>query len=341
MFGDVFELTRSASGWTETVLHGFADVSDGIDPMGPLVWDEKGTLLGVTEQGGAMNAGTVFELSPASGGVWTKSTLYAFSGGTGGGGPVGLIRDGKGNLYGITLYGGGGSCNCGTVFELKYSKGSWTEIVLYSFLGIPDGRVPIGLGFDNAGNLYGTTEGGGIYGAGTVFQMKHLGRHWKESVLHGFTGGADGYLPVAGVIVNQAGNLYGTTIEGGGQGCQDGCGLVFELKHMSDGKWDELVLHRFRDNGHEGIYPSAAVIFDSKGNLYGTTYGGGTYGNGTAFELMQNFDGTWIETVIETFIGPSRGSQPNALTPGSDGNLYGSAYSGGAYGAGLVFQLSP
>lgn len=340
--GNVFELTSSGSGWTETILYGFTGPpNDGSDPTGLLVWDENGNLFGVTGGGGASNAGTVFELSPASGGGWTESTLYAFSGGSDGGYPAGLIPDGKGNLYGITHSGGNASCNCGVVFELKQSKGSWIEIVLHSFPGLPDGLGPIGLAFDNAGNLYGTTLLGGAYNAGSVFQMRHLGRHWKESVVHSFTGGADGYLPLAGVIVDQTGNLYGTTNEGGGEGCQNGCGLVFKLKHMSNGKWKELVLHRFKDNGHEGIYPGAALIFDNKGNLYGTTLGGGAYGNGTAFELMQNFDGTWVQTVIETFIDRSRGSMPNALVLGQDGYLYGSTYDGGAYDVGLVFQLSP
>jgi uncharacterized repeat protein (TIGR03803 family) len=341
IYGNVFELTPSASGWTETVIHAFADPSDGINPVGPLVRDDKGNLFGATVQGGGSNAGTVFELSPTSDGGWTKSTIYVFSGGSDGAYPSGVISDGRGNIYGTTDNGGDTSCSCGVVFELMHSKGSWTEIVLHSFLGIPDGKVPVGLVFDNVVGLYGTTEGGGLYGGGTVFQLAHLNHRWKESILHSFTGGADGYLPVAGVIVDQAGDLYGTTNEGGGDGCQNGCGVVFELKRISNEKWKEVVLHRFKDNGHDGTYPTATLIFDGKGNLYGTTYEGGAYGNGTAFELLESFDGSWVETVIETFISPSRGSQPNSLILGTDGNLYGSAYDGGAYGDGLAFQLSP
>lgn len=337
-YGNVFELTHSGSGWTETVIYGFSDPSDGDEPVGTLVWDEKGNLFGVTQIGGASSGvGTVFELSPASGGGWAKSTLYTFSGGSDGAQPVGLIRDAKGNLYGTALYGGDTSCNCGVVFELKQSKGSWAEIVLHSFLGLADGAIPQGLAFDAAGNICGTTEGGGTYNAGTVFQIKHSGGHWKESVLHSFTGGADGDVPFAGVIVGKAGNLYGTTT-GGGSGNR---GVVFELKHKSNGEWQEQVLHSFKDNGHDGISPSTALIFDNTGNIYGTTSQGGVYGNGTAFELMRNFDGTWIETVIQTFIGPSRGSQPNALVLGNDGHLYGTTYAGGPYNAGLAFQLSP
>jgi len=338
LYGNVFELTRSDSGWTQTVLYGFSDESDGYEPTGSLVWDAKGNLFGVTQGGGALNAGTVFELSPTSGGGWIKSTPYTFTGGSDGGRPISLISDGKGTLYGTTTYGGDGSCSCGTVFELKQSKGSWTETVLHSFLGVPDGSIPIGLTLGQAGNLYGATELGGTYNAGTVFQIKRSGNHWKESVLHNFTGGADGDIPEASVVVDQAGNLYGTTTSGGAGGC--GCGIVFKLEHHSNGKWKEQVLHRFKNNGHDGTAPTTPLIFDSAGNLYGTTYEGGAYGAGIAFELMQNFNGTWIETVIETFIGPSRGSEPNALVLGKDGYLYGSAL-GGVYNAGLVFQLSP
>jgi uncharacterized repeat protein (TIGR03803 family) len=336
--GNVFELTHSGSGWNETVIYGFADESDGYEPTGSLAWDAKGNLFGVTEGGGALNAGTVFELSPSAGGGWTKTTPYTFSGGGDGGHPVSLISDGKGNLYGTTIYGGSGSCSCGTVFKLKESRGSWTETVIHSFLGVPDGSVPVGLTFDQSGNLYGATELGGTYNAGTVFQITRSGNHWKESILHNFTGGADGDIPEASVVVDQLGNLYGTTVSGGAGGC--GCGIVFKLERHSNGKWEERVLHNFKNNGHDGSTPTTALIFDSAGNLYGTTYEGGAYGAGTAFELMQNFNGSWIETVIETFIGPSRGSEPNALVLGNDGYLYGSAL-GGAYNAGVVFQLSP
>jgi len=335
-YGNVFELTHSGSGWTETVIYGFSDSSDGAEPVGTLVWDEKGNLFGVTQLGGDGSVGTVFELSPASGGGWNKSTITTFYGGYYGNQPVGLISDGKGHLYGITLY-GGALCLCGVVFELKQSKGSWTYIVLHQFLGLPDGAIPQGLTLDNAGTLYGTTQSGGAYNAGTVFQIKHSDGHWKESVLHSFTGGADGAFPFAGMIVDQAGNLYGTTTSGG----SGNRGVVFELKHKSNGKWQEQVLHSFKDNGHDGISPSTALIFDNTGNIYGTTSQGGVYGNGTAFELMRNFDGTWIETVIQTFIGPSRGSQPNALVLGNDGHLYGTTYAGGPYNSGLAFQLSP
>jgi uncharacterized repeat protein (TIGR03803 family) len=336
-YGNVFELTHSGSRWIETVIYGFSDPSDGDEPIGTLVWDEKGNLFGVTQLGGASSGvGTVFELSPSSGGGWTKSTLYTFSGGSDGAQPIGLISDGKGNLYGITINGGDTSCSCGVVFELKQSKGSWTETVLHTFLQVPDGSNPQGLTLD-AGSIYGTTEGGGTYNAGTVFQIKHSGGHWKESILHNFTGGADGDIPFAAVVIDRAGDLYGSTA-GGGSGNR---GVVFKLKHKSYGKWEEQVLHSFKDNGHDGISPSTALIVDNTGNLYGTTSQGGAYGAGTAFELMQNFDGTWIETVIETFIGPRGGSQPNALALGNDGYLYGTTYAGGAYNAGLVFQLSP
>jgi len=345
--GTVFELKPSGSGWTETVLYSFGDASDGIIPIGSVLLDEKGNLYGLTQQGGAPGHGTAFELSPNSGGGWTKKTIYAFAGGTDGSFPYGgLISDSTGNLYGFTLAGGTGPCQyygpgCGTVFELKRSHGFWKEVVLFSFPGGAGGQDPGGLTLDESGNLYGTTFQGGSGGAGIVFKLAHSAGRWKESILHAFSGGRDGSAPSGSVTLDHAGNLYGTTSNGSGGGCQYGCGLVYELKPLAKGKRMEVVLHRFTDNSHDGVNPYASLIFDQAGNLFGTTSGGGAYGTGIVFELMQNFDGKWKESVIQNFIGADYGFAPGTLVFGENGYLYGSA-GGGAYGdAGLVFQLSP
>jgi uncharacterized repeat protein (TIGR03803 family) len=343
--GTVFELTRSGRGWTETVLYSFGEASDGIIPIGGLLLDEKGNLCGLTQQGGASGHGTAFELSPHSGGGWTKTTIYAFAGGSDGSFPYGgLISGSQGNLYGFTLSGGSGPCQyygpgCGTVFELRRSHGSWREAVLFSFPGGAGGQSPGGLTLDESGGLYGTTFQGGSSGAGIVFKLTHSGGQWMESILHAFTGGRDGSAP-GSVSLDRSGSLYGTTSSGSGGGCSSGCGLVYELKPIAKGKWKEIVLHRFTDKSHDGVIPYASLIFDQAGNLFGTTSGGGAYGQGIVFELMQNFDGRWIETVIQNFFGVDQGFAPGTLVFGKDGLLYGSA-AGGAYNGGLVFRLSP
>ncbi len=344
--GTVFELAPTGAGWTETVLYSFLNGSDGANPYGPLFLDKEGNLYGVTGGGGASGFGTAFELSPNFGGGWTKTTIYTFAGGSDGSLPFGgLISDHRGHLYGFTLSGGNGSCyggnGCGTVFELKRSQGSWKEVVAFRFPGGDGGSRPAGITLDGSGNLYGASTQGGNAGAGLVFKLSHSAGRWTENVLHAFTGGRDGSSPQAGVVLDGLGNLYGTTVNGSGGGCAGGgCGLVYELKLVGNGKWMELVLHRFTDNAHDGSNPGTPLIFDSKGDLLGATCCGGPYGEGTVFELMQNFDRKWNESVIEDFFSGSYGVSPGALVLGKDGYLYGPA-AGGAYGNGLVFQLTP
>jgi uncharacterized repeat protein (TIGR03803 family) len=344
--GAVFELTPSGSGWTETVLYSFINFDDGVIPIGPVSFDKEGNLYGLAQQGGDLGHGTVFELSPVPSGGWTKKTIYAFAGGSDGTSPNGaLVPDGKGNLYGVTLTGGTGPCQyngpgCGTIFKLKRSHGTWKETVVFRFSGGPGGQAPLGLTLDKAGNFYGTTAEGGSGGVGIVFKLSHSSGQWMESVLHAFTGGSDGSSPNSPLIFDNAGILYGTTTEGSGGGCQYGCGLVYELRPTAKGKWQEMVLHRFEDDGHDGATPYASLIFDPAGNLFGATGQGGPYGMGVVFELMRDFDGKWKESLIQDFIGADYGFGPGTLVLGQDHYLYGSA-GGGAYNLGVVFQLSP
>jgi len=209
--------------------------------------------------------------------------------------PGGLIFDQSGNLYGTTAF--GGAKLQGTVFELiPQSNGGWAAKVLHSFTGGSDGGGPVTtLIFDRAGNLYGTAQLGGIYSAGVVFKLApNQDGSWTESILHSFGAGSDGSLPTDGLVFDQAGNLYSTTLEGGSTFCRDGCGTVFKLAANSDGSWTESLLHRFclLDGCRDGANPFGDLIFDQAGNLYGTTSGGGElsqcYGTGCGlvFQLM-------------------------------------------------------
>jgi uncharacterized repeat protein (TIGR03803 family) len=217
------------------------------------------------------------------------------------------------------------------------------ETVLYSFAGGNDGSSPLaGLIFDKAGNLYGTTLGGGTVtnctlGCGVVFELTPaVGGGWTEKVLHAFTGGRDGSQPQAGLIFDASGNLYGTTSGGGAYGA----GTVFELKPKAGGSWAEKVLHNF-GNGKDGAAPYASVIFDTSGNLYGTTYKGGAYGDGTAFQLVPVGSG-WKEKVLHSFGKGKDGAEPvGSMVFDATGSLYGTTQRGGANKSqGTVFELT-
>ena len=289
--GTVFELTPSmGGGWTEKVLHNFGQGSDGSQPAGGLIFDAAGRLYGTTYFGGSNGYGTVFQLIPSAGGDWTEKVLHSFSG-TDGSNPVygSLTFDAAGNLYGTTY--AGGSYGVGAVFELTPSMGGgWSEKVLHNFGQGSDGSQPVGgLIFDAAGRLYGTTQVGGSFYHGTVFELTpEPGGDWTEKVLHNFSGGADGAVPNVGLIFDAAHNLYGTTDLGGAYGW----GTVFELApspHAVGGGWTAQVLHNF-GQGSDGADPYGTLIFDPAGNLYGVTEYGGAYHfyDGTVFELIHN-----------------------------------------------------
>jgi uncharacterized repeat protein (TIGR03803 family) len=309
---------------TETVLHSFAGgPSDGADARAGLIVDGAGNLYGTTLRGGASDNGVVFKLAPDG----TEMVLHPFAGGDSDGAfPFGgLIADGAGNLYGTTAGGGAGF---GVVFKLAPNG---TETVLYSFTGPPvDGANPLaGLIADGASNLYGTTELGGsaAFGSGVVFKLAPDG---TETVLHSFAGAnSDGAFPEAGLIADGAGNLYGTTSQGG----VSNNGVVFKLAPNGI----ETVLHSFAGGPSDGADARAGLIVDGAGNLYGTTLRGGASDNGVVFKLAP--DGT--ETVLYSFAGVD-GSGPLAgLIADRAGNLYGTTSGGGASGRGVVFKLAP
>src|ERR1017187_2355227 len=300
---------------TEIVLHNFA-VPNGSDPAAGVIRDSAGNLYGTTELGGAAYKGVVYKLDTTG----HETVLHSFTGGADGGYPfAGVIRDSAGNLYGTTTQ--GGYAGSGVVYKLDTAG---HETVLYTFNGTADGGSPIvGVIRDSAGNLYGTALGGPA-GRGVVYKLDITG---QETVLYSFTGGADGGFPEGGVIRDSAGNLYGTT-EGGGTVNQ---GVAYKL----DTTGQETVLYSFT-GGADGGTPQAGVIRDSAGNLYGTTYSGGTANQGVVYKL----DTTGHETVY-SFTGGADGGLPFAGVIGSAGNLYGTAAAGGKYSRGVVFTIRP
>jgi uncharacterized repeat protein (TIGR03803 family) len=253
-----------------------------------------------------------------------------------------LAVDAAGNLYGVTVNGGQSfTCSpyCGTAFELSpNTSGGWTETVIHSFAGGTDVHSPTaGLIFDSAGNLYGTASGGGANSCrcGAVFELTPGSSGWTENILYTFTGGADGAFPSASVMLDSAGNLYGTTTSGG-----NGGGTIFELSN-TDGTLS--VLHTF-GRLQNTYYP---VMLNAAGDLFGTTGVGGGDGLGTVFSLSPASGGSWPLTVVHTFSGGKDGGSPRSgLVMDSSGNLYGSAIGGGNTGCsnqggcGVLFQLS-
>ena len=281
--GTVFELTPTG---TETVLHAFiGEPDDGSGPMAQLIMDAEGNLYGTTSGGGRGERGTVFKLTPNG----IETLLYSFGSQSGDGcGPyAGVIRDKKGNLYGTTA--ACGAYGYGTVFKLTPTG---TETVLYSFNpgNGADGSGPYGgVVMDKKGNLYGTNSGGGAHNSGTVFKLTpgKKGGAWTETVLYSFGSqypSEDGYVPLAGLILDKENNLYGTTAYGGAypQG-NGGGGTVFKLTPAGT----ETILHSFcaQPRCADGSNPWASLIMDKKGNLYGTTFWGGANGYGTVFKI--------------------------------------------------------
>jgi uncharacterized repeat protein (TIGR03803 family) len=332
-------ITPYAAAQDFTILYQFQSSSDGYDPN-DVIRDSAGNLYGTTLAGGTTIFGTVFKLDTSG----KKTILYNFSGGTDGAEPHGaLVMDSNGNLYGTTEFGGNlkvsceGMQGCGVVFKVDASG---YERVLYTFTGGADGGQPLaGLTMDDAGNLYGTTTGGGLpgcnyfaVGCGVVFKLDTSGH---ETVLHSFSGGTDGGAPESPLLRDSAGNLYGMTT-----GVNTSQGTVFKV----DISGKETVLHVF--SGQDGSQPYGTLLRDSNGNLYGTTYGGGdlTQCNGSGCGVVFKLSPTGKEHVLYAFTDGTDGGRPLAgLTRDKHGNLYGTSAVGGqsAYCCGVVFEVSP
>ena len=264
--------------WKETVTYAF-NGNDGLQPSGDLIFDQSGNIYGTTRGGGNSNYGVIYNLTLGGSG-WTESILYApQTRGEGAGPEGGVVFDGSGNLYGV--FGYGGPYGYGAVYELSPSGSSWTEQTVYGFTGGSDGGQPMhGLIMDSSDNLYGTTAQGGGGGGGTVFELTRTSGGWTFSTLYGFSPGCCGG-PSDKLVMDAAGSLYGTTTSDGAYGY----GNVFKVT-PSEGGWTYSSLHDFTgQSGSDGAYPQGGLVFDAKGNLYGTASEGGTYNNGTVFEI--------------------------------------------------------
>jgi len=377
--GAVVATVRAAKGGkgTTQAVWSFSGGLDGSFPSAGLIADASGNLYGTAALDGAGHAGTVFELvRPAIGQTaWTQHTLWAFTGGSDGGQPVGsLIADnsGSGVLYGTTSF--GGVYSAGVVFSLTPSgSGAWTETILWNFTGQADGARPVAaLVQDAGGTLYGTAGSGGASGVGTVFSLRPSGivaGPWRFSAIWSPTGGADGSTPTGSLILDAAGNLYGTTQFGGQVGCGqakysyygapdsqtayalgapyvppggDDCGVVFRLARPVAGDfWTQSVVYSFT-GGLDGANPVAGLLLDKTGKLRGTTpeYGGQPYGSpsnvgfwGNAFVLTPPVQpgGAWSELTTASFDDKSAGIYPRGgLSLAPDGSFYGTNAFGGA-----------
>ena len=335
------------------LLHAFGQNVDTATPAGALIADAQGNLYGISLSGGANGYGTVFELSPPNvpgRGRWIETVLYSFPGGSSGAYPQAPLHiDAQGNLYGVTEQGGG---NLGTVFQLRpptASDPTGSFAVLYAFHDIEDGAHPAA-GLAEAPNqrLYGTTFEGGTYNQGSVYELTPPavpGNAWTETVIHSFSQSVDGVGPMAPLLVDTQGRLYGTTATGPGTAV----GSVFVLSPPTvvGGAWTQSVLHVFTADS-DGSQPVGGLIADAKGNLYGATFGGGSSGFGTVFELSPPAipDAAWIKTTIHSFTvaympGPDGGQPLDGLIMDQQGNLYGTTSQGGPAGHGTVFQLTP
>lgn len=338
--GSVFVLSHKNAGWTLTTLHSLAGGSSARVVFGP-----DGKLYGTTD----LRGGTVFSLAPPStvcktvSCPWTLNVLHSFGGNDGwapGGGD--LIFDHAGNVYGTTAEGGSGvqeyceEYGCGVAYQLSPSNGGWSETSLYAFYTGSTATPFGGVIPDSSGNLYGTTQTGGLAPGywGTVYQLTPSNGSWSQTVLYQFTGQTDGCDPIAGLLADGSGNFFGAT-----WGC--GGGTVFELSQAGS-SWVYKLIYSF--NGNYG--PAASLTMDAAGNLYGTTEGGGAYGYGSVFKLTPS-NGSWTYASLHDFTNGADGRYPSSnVIFDASGNLFGTASEGGTgssceYGCGVVWEITP
>ncbi len=352
-----FTADPSNYGWFAVSLNADSSLALGVYPFTVTATSGNATYI--------MTMAVGLLAPPPQSSAMQSQVIYRFTGLLDGAGPSGpLIADSTGNLYG-TAY-NGGDYGTGVVYELLPSNGGWTEMVLHSFGGGTDGSGPLGpLIFDSAGNIYGVTHNGGTAGYGTVFELMPTNSGWQESVLYSFANRSDGENPSTGVVMDADGNLYGTTQDGGAVGsqyCPTGCGNVFALTH-SGNTWTHTIIHNFlyspdgNDPGGSQI-PGEGLVIDGQGNLYGTTFDGGSWscpertpysggqGCGVIFKMTPS-GGAWQFSLLQSFTNAYDAFVPTGLLLDPSGNLYLTSYGGFATpqcqssSCGNFFQVTP
>jgi uncharacterized repeat protein (TIGR03803 family) len=352
--GVIFKMAYKGSGWVFAPLYQFRGypTGDGANPYGRVIIGADGALYGTTGYGGQnpsgchsallqLGCGTIFKLTPPAtfcrsiSCSWNETQLYVFAtnGGSDGGIPEGEIAfDAAGNLYGSTFTGGQG--DAGTAYKLT-PTGELTTLNSFCLEEFcRDGASPtMGVQLDQSGNVYGTAEAGGTGESGTAFQLVPSGSGWTLNTLYNFSDLGSGQYALTGLIVDQMGNLYGGTSDGSPNP------FVFELS-PSNGSWIFNTLYSF-------AYPSccgvgANLLMDSAGNVYGTTEGNvGEQNYGSVFKLTPS-NGGWTYTDLHDFTGGSDGGIPySSVVLDANGNLYGTASTGGANGDGVVWEITP
>ena len=357
-FGNVYQLAHSGSGWTFSALYGFRGPyeSDGAEPESRPVFGPDGSLYGTTHLGGFgqgciawyNGCGTVYSLGNNSG-TWVEDPLFQFGSANGGYPSYGdVVVDSSGNLYDSSP--ASGNYYNGVVYELTRAD-RWSESILYSFQGAPDGTAPLdGPLLARGGNLYGTASAGGVNGYGAVYELSPSAGGWTETVLYSFTNGNDGGAPASNLVVDRAGDLYGATQTGGTYGG----GTVFQLIPSPAGTWRLNTIYQFRSSALaapvgtqsggcaiQGLGSNRTLTIDSAGNLYGTTSGDVLNPWGSVFKLHPVASIDWSYTPLHSFTGTTDGGVPwgSVILDGS-GNLYGTAALGGANSCGVVFEVT-
>jgi len=331
--GVVFELTKRKSVWRVKPIYDFSD-QDGQPGWGVTL--SGGAMYTVAHyasvQGGP--CGSALQLASKSGVAKVKDTatlMHTYVKSEDGCPTGNLTVDPSGNVFGVTQ--DGGANGWGSIVEFVPSKTGWTEQVLYSFTGGSDGGAPYSeLVRDSAGNFYGTASACASDCVGTAFELSPSESGWTYHVLHSFTGGNDSGQPVAAMVFDAGGNLYGAT---SGWGSNSG-GTVFELS-PSGGAWTFSTLARM--SGSDG--PVAALTLDATGHIYGTNFMDGTGGYGSVFSLSKTAKG-WKYRTLHDFAGGADGGYPGGgVTLDAKGNLYGTAVIGGANNHGVIYRIKP
>ncbi|PYK41453.1 MAG: hypothetical protein DME60_03220 [Verrucomicrobia bacterium] len=337
--GTVWQLAPSGNSWTHTVLYSFTGSADGAEPYKGVTLDAQGNLYGTAVAGGSGcegGCGVVYKLTN-SGGTWTQTVIYAFTGGDDGAGPGARVTvDPRGNVYGMTPI--GGAFGLGTIYQLHPgANGNYAFKVIHTFTGGADGSSgSAGKMILRNGHLYGAATTGGAFGSGAAFELTPTqAGEWDFKILYSFQGQPDGVFPYGALLFDRSGNIFGATYYGG----VNGLGAVYQLAPRPIGEWRERVLYSFA-GGEDGNSPISHLNFDSVGNLYGTTSEGGL-GSGTIFKLTPGQNGNWVESLPHLFQGPPDAAFPYSGMSNKGGSFYGATTHGGENDEGAIYKFTP